>query len=135
MQANCQGDEAYTFEETADIKVVKNDKVKTNEGAYDIDLNFKNLKVTIGASADAVKLVNSAPKLCSQKADWAAKQTRDVTANSGSATCYLAKVPRQVYTVYKVDGSTLYLGPISNSAISASSRPKTLDGGTKMQRQ
>jgi hypothetical protein len=128
--ADCSGDAALTFEEKGTIDI--NKKEKTNDGGYNINLDFNNLKVAMATDAGATA-ANSV-KLCGS-ADWAPKQTRDVTPQAKDTNCYGATLPRHVANIYRVDAGTLYLGTATTGATKDSQRPTSLDLGTKYKSQ
>jgi hypothetical protein len=123
---DCSGDAALTFEEKGTIDI--NKKQKTNDGGYNINLDFDDLKIAMATDAGATAA--NAVKLCGS-ADWAAKQTRDVTPQAKDVNCYGAQVPRHLANIYRVDAGTLYLGTTTTVANKDSQRPTSLDMGTK----
>ena len=120
--ADCSGDAAWTFEETGDLKVDKSKK--TNDNGYNMDLTYK--KVTVAMATDAGATAANAFKLCGS-ADWAAKQSRDVTPKSAEATCYGAPLPRKLFQVYRVDANVFYLGNAAKISNNEKDRPSTVN--------
>lgn len=116
---NCDG-EAFRYTETGTFNITKNQR--TNDGGYFIDINYKSLSVAMASDVGAVSA--NAVKLCGAE-DWAAGQTREVTAQAANATCYGTPVPRVNNNVYRLDGgNVLYLG--TQSLENGAPRPTSL---------
>lgn len=124
--ADCSGDAAFTFEELGTIKIDKNQK--TNDGGYNIDLDYNKVKVAM--ATDAGRVAANAIKMCGA-ADWAAKQTRDVTAQAKDVGCYGAALPRHISNIYRVDAKTLFMGTQSKGSNTARERPSSLNMSDK----
>lgn len=115
---DCSGDSVFHFEEAGEFKVDKGHK--SNDGGYNIDINFKALK-GLPKSGPGVTAAN-AVKLCGIT-NWVQGEEKDVMPQSADLTCYGAKVPRQVQNIYRVDNGNLYFGVASFP----SERPAKLD--------
>ena len=127
---DCTGDPAIVFKETGDINIDKGSK--TNDGGYNIDVNYTNLKAET-QTPEGVQAAN-AVGLCGHN-DWSKSKEFDVTAKAADAQCYAAAVPRKILTIYRVDGNTLYWGGNMNSGRPAGERPSQLNMVTKYVQQ
>lgn len=121
---NCTGDAAYTFDESGTISINKDQKYKSNDGGYLIDIDYDKLLVKV-ISEEGIKVANS-KKLCGF-ADWTASKERDVTKQSNDIKCYNSPLPRHVANLYRVDANVLYLGTSSKGDTKDSKRPSSLD--------
>lgn len=99
--------EAARFEEAGSFKI--DESKKSNDGGKNIDIEFKNLMLTV-VSEEGAKIANAAG-LC-RKNDWSANsKAQDVTAASADLKCYALKVPRRLENIYRVDNdNTLQTG-------------------------
>lgn len=118
VTSDCKGEPVFRFDESATIKIDKGHK--SNDGGYHIDIMYSGLK-GVPLSADGVTVAN-AMQLCGV-ANWVKDEERDVQPQSADLTCYAVKVPRRIYTVYRVDDKDLYFGTPAASG----ERPGTLD--------
>jgi hypothetical protein len=125
---DCTGDAAFTYEEKGTFSVNKDQKYKSNDGGYLIDVDYDNLKVTM-VSDEGIKVAN-ATKLCGIS-DWAQNKERDVSAQAKDASCYNSPIPRHVSNRYRVDDKVLYLGTAAKGDTRDNQRPAHLDMGTK----
>lgn len=123
---DCSGEAAIVFTEIGDIDINK-DK-KTNDGGYNMDINFSSVRA-VAQTTSGVTAANSV-NLCG-RSEWGKNKDYDVTAHASDATCYNGRVPRKVYTVYRVDADTLYWGPNMNAGAPISERPSSLNMATK----
>lgn len=123
---DCNGEPAIVFTEVGDINIDK-DK-KTNDGGYHIDIQFSSVRA-VAQTSEGVTAAN-AVELCG-KTDWAKNKDYDVSNRSAEATCYSTRVPRKVYTIYRVDADTLYWGPNMNAGAPIAERPSSLNMAVK----
>lgn len=103
---DCSGAEAFSFEESGELRI--NENQKTADGSTFVDFDFRKVELTI-SSQEGVIVANRIG-VCNMT-DWNVNQTREVTQQSGEITCYNMGTPRQEYNVYRIDnGNTMYLG-------------------------
>lgn len=103
---DCSGAEAFTFEESGELRI--HDGTKTADGSTFIDFDYRKLDLKV-SSQEGVIIAN-AVGVCGMK-DWNINNTRDVVIMSDNINCYNLKVPRQEFNVYRIDGgNTLYFG-------------------------
>lgn len=119
---DCTGDVAARFVEKGEFDIKPQDT--TTESATPIDLNFRNLMVSVQSTA-GVEVAN-ALSLCGSN-QWVLGQELDATARAADVTCYSAQIPRQVANIYKLEGNTLYVGTASKDQVDANGRPNFLD--------
>jgi hypothetical protein len=122
VSADCAGDAALTLEEKGTITLDKNQK--TNDGGYNIDIDYNKLEVKISTKEGAEAA--SRVKFCGHE-DWAVDQIRDVTAKAKEVNCYGAPVPRHISNIYRVDANILYFGPMVKANTTKEERPKILN--------
>jgi hypothetical protein len=126
----CQS-QAGLYEEDGTIDIDKGHK--TNDGGYNINMDFKNLKGNV-TNPETANIANTL-KVCGVT-DWAGNQKlRDVTGHSKDLSCANTPLPRHVANIYRVDAGTLYLGTQTKSANLDKDRPASLDMGTKFHKQ
>jgi len=122
--------QAAIYEEDGTIDIDKGKK--TNDGGYNINMDFKTLKANV-TSAETANIANGA-HVCGVT-DWAGGQKlRDVTANSKDITCANTPEPRHVANIYRVDAGTLTLGTQTKGAVLDKDRPTSLEN-TKFHKQ
>ena len=124
--ADCSGDAGFIMQENGTFTVDKSKK--SNDGGYNIDIDWKTVKVLISTDKGAEAANSGLKTLCGLK-DW--KKTdnkgRDVTPQAKDVTCYNGTVPRKDYNIYRVDAGTLYLGRTSKTANAPKDRPARLE--------
>ena len=126
--ADCSGDAGFIMQENGTFTLDKSKKA--NDGGYNIDFNWKTVKVIVSTEQGAQAANSGLKPLCGLK-DWkkAEKaQGRDVTPQAKDASCYNAAVPRRDYNIYRVDAGTLYLGRTSKANNAPNDRPTKLEG-------
>lgn len=104
--SDCSNEAAH-FDEAGSFKI--DESKKSNDGGKNIDIEFKNLMLTV-VSEEGAKVANAA-SLC-RKSDWSANsKAQDVTAASADLKCYALKVPRRLENIYRADNDgTLQTG-------------------------
>lgn len=93
------------------------------------NIQFTLQKASVRAKNDAGKaLLNNVPPsgACGVN-DWKVDEERDVTANTGEATCW-SKTPRTLFDIYTIEGTTLFLGKgWASEKAGSDKRPRELD--------
>ncbi|GEM_PF-5075671 len=118
---DCSGAEAFSFEESGELRI--NENQKTADGAVAIDFDYRKVELTI-SSQEGLVIANRIG-VCNQT-NWQLNDRRDVSSVAGEVTCYNIAVPRQEYNVYRIDnGNTLYLGTHDKSN-SPDTRPTSI---------
>lgn len=103
---DCSGSEAFSFEESGELRVKEDSK--TPDGSTFVDFDYKKLELKI-SSQEGVIIAN-AVGVCGMR-DWNINNVRNVITNSEDRSCYNLRVPRQEFNVYRIDGgNTLYFG-------------------------
>lgn len=106
VSRDCSGPEAFTFEESGEIRI--HEQNKTADGATFVDFDYKKLELKVSTQEGVI--VANAVGVCGMN-DWNINNTRDVITKSENRDCYNLRVPRQEFNIYRVDGGkTLYLG-------------------------
>lgn len=132
VQANCEGAELLVQSETGDLKV--NPDGKTKDGGQSLNIVFDKLQVT--AVGDQGVTFANGVSLCG-KTDWQKDKETDQTSKAQDEKCYgSSKLPRTMYSVYKVEdspeGKVLALNPDTLTEMTAENkRPTDLQGATK----
>lgn len=120
--ADCAGEYALTFKETGRFNILQ-DK-KSSDSATFVDINYDILKLAADNAA-GVQVANTLG-LCGGS-DWQAAQERDVTAHSADLKCYNTAVPRLDKNIYKLEGTTLFMGSQQPGFRDSDNRPTMLD--------
>jgi hypothetical protein len=121
-EANCQGGIAANFKEFGSFNLIR-EKKSADEGVF-IDMNFDKLKISVDNEA-GLKVAQGL-SLCGVN-DWQLGQEREVTARSGDVTCHNLALPRAEKNIYKLEGTTLFLGNQTMALRSPEGRPTSLD--------
>ncbi len=109
--ADCTGAEAFTFEESGELRI--HDDQKTADSAVFIDFSYNKLELTV-SSQEGLVIANRIG-VCDM-ANWNVGDRRDVTQMSPEVSCYNMAVPRQEFNVYRIDNeNTLYFGTHAKS--------------------
>jgi hypothetical protein len=110
---DCSGAEAFSFEESGELRI--HEDQKTADNAKFVDFDYKKVALTV-SSQEGVVIANRI-SVCNMT-DWNVDDRRDVTRVAEEITCYNMEVPRQEYNVYRVDNeNTLYFGTHAKSNV------------------
>lgn len=122
-EAGCKGKELVSFEERGTFDP-ETDGNKAINGAMPLDMHFKKAFVKV-VSEEGLAYARGTT-LCGLK-DYEKGKERDVTPQAKEASCLGVEVPRDVFTVYKIEGdkdSIMNLGEDRDT----SNKPETRSG-------
>ena len=124
LGGNCDGGEAYAFEEKGTFKVGDKDKNEMNNAGRNLDIHMNTVDAMI-LSEPGQKFADNYG-LCGKK-DWKVSERVDVTAMSADGNCYDVTSKRTIANVYQVDNNELKLGYTGDHAVASDARPTSID--------
>ncbi|MBL7542448.1 MAG: hypothetical protein JNL11_01460 [Bdellovibrionaceae bacterium] len=120
--ADCTGEEAFSFEESGELRI--HEDQKTADSATFVDFDYRKVELTISSQAGVV--IANRIGVCNMT-NWNVNDRRDITPAAPEVTCYNVVVPRMEYNIYRIDNdNTLYFGTHEKS-----NSPDTRPGSVK----